>query len=182
MKPFPSLLRLFDHSDEDIVSDAMCSVDCIMYYGAIGSESNSVHPYYEELASAGGIEKIYDLFRKTQDEYTKDISATCLGIAFKAQEITNPEMKDEIIAHLASIINHEDEDIQKQAILALNYLDQNLSIKLQKQRKQQMQFNPYLISAQLSSPDPLAVLIANINTPANLAATRQDQTYASPLL
>ncbi|KAA6359210.1 MAG: hypothetical protein EZS28_045263 [Streblomastix strix] len=122
LKPFPSLLRLLDRTDENIVYYSMNAIDNIIYYGAIGTDSTSIHPYYEDLNQLGGIEKIFSLFRRTQDEFTKIVSATCLGIVFRAREMTDPEMKVEIISHLKSIINHENEDIKKLAQLALKCL------------------------------------------------------------
>ncbi|KAA6362891.1 MAG: hypothetical protein EZS28_041582 [Streblomastix strix] len=121
----PTLLRLLNHKDEDVISDSIVSVNNIIYYGAIGTNSTSLHPYYQEIAQIGGIEKIFEQFRRTKHEDTKNISATCLGIVFRAREMTDNEMKVEIISHLKSIINHQREDIRKVVKLALKCLAQN---------------------------------------------------------
>ncbi|KAA6358621.1 MAG: hypothetical protein EZS28_045852 [Streblomastix strix] len=123
-KSLPTLLRLFEHKDEDIAWRTINAIDNIIYYGAIGTEQTQSHPYYQELAQIGGTIKIFELFR-TQDEYSKMISSTCLGIVFRAREMINPEMKVEILNHLKSIINHEDEDYRKLSNLALKCLAQN---------------------------------------------------------
>ncbi|KAA6338959.1 MAG: hypothetical protein EZS28_052653, partial [Streblomastix strix] len=124
-KPFPSLLRLFDHTNESISTEACNSIVNILYAGAIGTDPKSIHPYYEDLQQSGGIEKIFQLFKRSQKERSKNVSAKCLGIVFRAREITDPEMKVKIISHLKSIFNHEDEETLSEEKLALICLSQN---------------------------------------------------------
>ncbi|KAA6384199.1 MAG: hypothetical protein EZS28_020273 [Streblomastix strix] len=129
-KPFPSLFRLFNHKDKIVVSHAIFAIDNILYAGAIGTDSISSHPYYDDLQQSGGIEKIFQLFKRSQKEYTKDVSAICLGIIFRAREMTVLEMKVKIISHLKSITNHSREEIRIEVELALNCLSQNSGLFL----------------------------------------------------
>ncbi|KAA6396113.1 MAG: hypothetical protein EZS28_008360 [Streblomastix strix] len=124
-KSLPTLLRLLNHKDENIVSSVINAIDNIIYYGVIGTDSTAVHPYYRDLAQIGGIIKIYELFRRTKHEYIKIVSSICIGIVFRAREMINLEMKFEIINHLKSIINHYNKDIKKLAKLGLKCLAQN---------------------------------------------------------
>ncbi|KAA6355520.1 MAG: hypothetical protein EZS28_048953, partial [Streblomastix strix] len=126
LKPFPSLVRLLDHKDKNVVYSSINAIDNIIYYGAIGTDSTSIHPYYDDLNQLGGIKKIFQLFRRTKHEDTKNVAATCLGIVFRAREMTDPKMKDKIIIHLKSIIYHPMDDIVKLVILALKCLALNL--------------------------------------------------------
>ncbi|KAA6368677.1 MAG: hypothetical protein EZS28_035796, partial [Streblomastix strix] len=124
-QPFPSLLRLLEHKDENIVNDAIESIDNIVYYTSLESELSSQHPFFANLASVGGIEKIFSLFKQTSNKYDKDKSAICLGIVFRAQEIKDHAMIKEVITHLKSIINDPDNDIKKLVKYALKCLVQN---------------------------------------------------------
>ncbi|KAA6379905.1 MAG: hypothetical protein EZS28_024569 [Streblomastix strix] len=124
-QPFPSLLRLLVHQNEDIVSNIIASIDNILYAGAIGTELTSLHPYFTNLASADGIEKIYTLFKRSTHKFNKKVSAICLGIAFRAQEIKDSHMRKDIIAHLKSIIHDPDEETRNEVRLALKCLSQN---------------------------------------------------------
>ncbi|KAA6400768.1 MAG: hypothetical protein EZS28_003708 [Streblomastix strix] len=124
-QPFPSLLLLLTHKDENIIVNILASIDNILYAGAIGSESTSQHPFFTDLASAGGIEKIYSVFKRTSNEYIKKISAICIGIVLKAQEIKDFTMRKEIISHIKSTINDPDEETRNEARLALRCLSQN---------------------------------------------------------
>ncbi|KAA6379386.1 MAG: hypothetical protein EZS28_025088 [Streblomastix strix] len=124
-QPFLSLLRLLDHKDENIVSDAIASIGSILHYSAVGTEMDSQHPFFEDLASAGGIEKLFSLFKSTTSIYSKNVSAICLGIVFRAQEIKDSIMRKEVITLLKSIINDVDQQIQKLVKCALKCLAQN---------------------------------------------------------
>ncbi|KAA6372446.1 MAG: hypothetical protein EZS28_032027, partial [Streblomastix strix] len=124
--PFFSLLRLFDHKDEDIISDIISSIDSILYAGAIGTELTSQHPYYTDLATAGGIEKVYSLFKQSTVEFHKIVSAICLGMVFRAQEIKDSDMKEEIITYLKCIVDSNDDiKTQNEIKLAIKCLAQN---------------------------------------------------------
>ncbi|KAA6362434.1 MAG: hypothetical protein EZS28_042039 [Streblomastix strix] len=112
-QPFPSLLRLLDHKVEDIINDVISSIDNIFYYAAIGTEITKQHPFYTNLALAGGIEKIYSLFQQSSDKFYKKISAICLGIVFRAQEINDSSMRKEVITYLKSMYEDSREDIRK---------------------------------------------------------------------
>ncbi|KAA6379928.1 MAG: hypothetical protein EZS28_024547 [Streblomastix strix] len=61
------------------------------------------------------IMKIFDLFKRNINKFSKDTSAICLGLLFKAREITNLEMKQSVIAHLKILINDTDEWTKKQS-------------------------------------------------------------------
>ncbi|KAA6382394.1 MAG: hypothetical protein EZS28_022080 [Streblomastix strix] len=123
--PFPSLLRLLDHKDEQVVCEILASIDNIIYAGAIGTELTSQHPYYTGLASAGGIEKIYSVFKKTTDQYNIVPSAICLGIVLRAQEIKDSTMRKEIIEQLKSTVDDPDEETRNESRLSLKCLSQN---------------------------------------------------------
>ncbi|KAA6381677.1 MAG: putative NEK protein kinase, partial [Streblomastix strix] len=90
--PFPSLLRLFDHKDLDIINESINAMVNIMFGGTIGLDETSVHPYYEDLVQAGGIEKIYSLFKRNVSRQSQNSAAICLGIAFKSRIITDENM------------------------------------------------------------------------------------------
>ncbi|KAA6368686.1 MAG: hypothetical protein EZS28_035788 [Streblomastix strix] len=124
-KCFPSLLRLFDHTDIFVNRLAIASIKNIFYGESIESDLSLVHPYFDSLDQEDGIKKIFSLFKRTQDEETKLRSATTLGIAFRAREMTDPEMKIEIISHLKANIDHEDEETRNDVKLAINCLSQN---------------------------------------------------------
>ncbi|KAA6395796.1 MAG: hypothetical protein EZS28_008676 [Streblomastix strix] len=124
-QPFPSLLRLLEHKDENIVSDAVGSIDNVVYYTSLESELTSQHPFFAHLASVGGIEKIFSLFKQTTDEFCKICSAICLGIVHRAQEIKDSSLRKEVIAHLKSIINDIRDDIKKLVKYAIRCLVQN---------------------------------------------------------
>ncbi|KAA6390809.1 MAG: hypothetical protein EZS28_013663 [Streblomastix strix] len=124
-KSFPSLLRLLDHQDDIVVGSAIVSINNILCAGAIETELVSNHPYQKELASAGGIEKIFSLFKQTTNQFTQKISSISLGIIFRAQEIKDSSMRMEIIPYLKTLIDCVQEDVRKLAKYALQCLEQN---------------------------------------------------------
>ncbi|KAA6371390.1 MAG: hypothetical protein EZS28_033083 [Streblomastix strix] len=96
-----------------------------MYGGTLGLDENQIHPYYKDLSQVGGIEKIYSLFKSNISRKSKDCSAKCLGIAFKAQKIDDENMRKEIIKYLKSIIENDAGEIDDEVELALRCLAQN---------------------------------------------------------
>ncbi|KAA6360156.1 MAG: hypothetical protein EZS28_044317, partial [Streblomastix strix] len=78
-----------------------------MYGGAIRLDETSVHPFYNNIQQNGGIWKIFMLFKRNVSERSKNSSAICIGIAFKAREITDNDMKLEIIQHLKTILKKD---------------------------------------------------------------------------
>ncbi|KAA6388237.1 MAG: hypothetical protein EZS28_016237 [Streblomastix strix] len=119
------LLRLLDHQNNDILNESINALVNIMYGGTIGLDETQIHPYYENLIQVGGIEKIYSLFKRNMSSQSKDSSAKCLGIAFKAQKIDDETMRKEIIIHLKSILEDDAGEIDEEVELALRCLAQN---------------------------------------------------------
>ncbi|KAA6366146.1 MAG: hypothetical protein EZS28_038328 [Streblomastix strix] len=69
-----------------------------------------------------GIKKIFDLFKKDVNKDSKDRAAICLGLLFKALEITILEMRQSLIAHLKNLINVTDEWTKNAAKRRLKFL------------------------------------------------------------
>ncbi|KAA6367060.1 MAG: hypothetical protein EZS28_037413, partial [Streblomastix strix] len=110
LRPFQSLLRILNHSDKQIVNFGILSIDNILYGGAVGSDPDSVHPYFDEFKQVGGITKISAMFKKETDKFNKNEASICLGIVYRARDIGNT--LKEVIDHLKSIANHSDKVIQ----------------------------------------------------------------------
>ncbi|KAA6381355.1 MAG: hypothetical protein EZS28_023117 [Streblomastix strix] len=121
-KSFDFLLRLLDHKNLNIINESLNAMVNIIYGGTLGLDESQVHPYYEDLTQAGGIEKIYSLFKRNLSRHSQNSAAICLGIAFKSRIITDENMKLEIITHLKSISYRSDDEVN----LALRCLAQNL--------------------------------------------------------
>ncbi|KAA6380785.1 MAG: hypothetical protein EZS28_023687 [Streblomastix strix] len=137
-KSLTYLLHLLDHQDQQIINSALAAIVNILYCGVISTNNTLPHPYYEELYQQGGIQKIFTLFQQTTHQFSKNCSATCLVLVFRSREMPYPEMKDYIISHLKSIVNHQDEETRNEAILALQCLQQNSYFNLQTYDKEQL--------------------------------------------
>ncbi|KAA6369392.1 MAG: hypothetical protein EZS28_035081 [Streblomastix strix] len=123
LRPFQSLLRILNHSDKQIVNFGILSIDNILYGGAVGSDPDSFHPYFDEFEQVGGITKISAMFKKETDKFNKNEAAICLGIVYRAREIGNT--LKEVIDHLKSITNHSDKVISRESRFALKCLASN---------------------------------------------------------
>ncbi|KAA6355606.1 MAG: hypothetical protein EZS28_048867 [Streblomastix strix] len=131
--PYQALIRLLDHSDEDIVSDAIGSIYNIQLCGFSTTLSTEQHPHYEEIAVNEGIEKIFNLFQRNVSKTSKDCASICLGHLFRCREITNELMRREIIFHLITLLTDVDIWIKNTSKNALNSLSRNKSIRQFKQ-------------------------------------------------
>ncbi|KAA6346666.1 MAG: hypothetical protein EZS28_052077, partial [Streblomastix strix] len=81
--PYPALIRLLQHPDEYIVSDAITSIFNIQLCGLGTPLSTEQHPHYEEIAANQGIEKIFNLFQRNVSKYSKVRAAIILGHLFR---------------------------------------------------------------------------------------------------
>ncbi|KAA6362922.1 MAG: hypothetical protein EZS28_041551, partial [Streblomastix strix] len=124
-KPYTGLIRLLEHPDDDISSDAIASIFSIQLSGSNTIKESDPHPHYETIQESGGIKKIFVLFQKNTDKYNRDRSALCIGYLFRAREITDPIMRQVIINHLKILLNDENAWLKGRAKEALKYLAQN---------------------------------------------------------
>ncbi|KAA6377956.1 MAG: putative CAMK family protein kinase, partial [Streblomastix strix] len=81
--PYPALIRLLSHSDEEIVNNSFGSIYNIQLCGFDTTLSTEQHPHYEEIAANQGIEKIFNLFQRNVSKYSKVRAAIILGHLFR---------------------------------------------------------------------------------------------------
>ncbi|KAA6329531.1 MAG: hypothetical protein EZS28_053599, partial [Streblomastix strix] len=125
--PFPGLIRLFDHSDHQVVHDAIASIHNIILGATKTTPETTIHPHFANIQSCGGIEKIFSLFQRFVSKYSKDTAALCLGQLFRAQEliIGSKPAKQEIISYLKKLSQDEDQWLVKTAYSRLRNLSKN---------------------------------------------------------
>ncbi|KAA6389999.1 MAG: hypothetical protein EZS28_014474 [Streblomastix strix] len=124
-KPFPGLQRLLDHTEYLIVSDAIATFINILYAGANSTPETGPNPHFETVKSCWGIEKIFDLFQKTTNQYQKNRATLCIGLIFRAREISDLTMRKEIINHLKTLITDTDTWVKSTAKYCLTGLSHN---------------------------------------------------------
>ncbi|KAA6394036.1 MAG: hypothetical protein EZS28_010437 [Streblomastix strix] len=125
MKPFQGILQLLDHANIDILDDAIDSLFNFLIEGANKSVISKVHPYFDMVQQFNGIEKIFNLFQRNANKNTRDTSAICLGFLFRSREITNVEIKVQIITFLKNHINDKDDWNKNQSRRSLKGLSYN---------------------------------------------------------
>ncbi|KAA6384108.1 MAG: hypothetical protein EZS28_020364 [Streblomastix strix] len=130
LNPFKGLLNLHNHQNSNIQSDGITSIFNIQKGGLNSTSDSEVHPYFDTIASIGGIEKIYEFMnRKNTNKECKDTAAITIGNFYKAKKIENVEMRTNVIKHLRSIVNDQDNWTKNESRRALRYLAQNLDNK-----------------------------------------------------
>ncbi|KAA6357618.1 MAG: hypothetical protein EZS28_046855 [Streblomastix strix] len=124
--PYPSLIRLLNHQDINIVDDAIISISNILIAGQNTTPSYSLHPHFDTISQCDGINQIFRIFKRNDiGKHSKRIAAECISFLFRAREISNSEMKKEIIAYLKQIITKKDKEEMNRAIRALKRLALN---------------------------------------------------------
>ncbi|KAA6373572.1 MAG: hypothetical protein EZS28_030901 [Streblomastix strix] len=123
--PYPSLIRLLNHQDIEVVNDAILSI-----YNILNSESDttskSAHPHFQTMIECNGINQIYQMFQRTEiKKHSKDKAAECIGYLFRNKEIPDQEMKTEIISHLKQQLNDSEYKKRKHARKVLIRLSLN---------------------------------------------------------
>ncbi|KAA6388829.1 MAG: hypothetical protein EZS28_015645 [Streblomastix strix] len=127
--PFPGLIRLLDHSNDQIVQSSIISIINILIFRGNGSDKNQPHPCFQAVEQCGGVDKIFELFKKNLNKGLKDRFAICIGKLFRAKEITNPEMK-QVIVYLKQLVNDPDTWTKNEAKYALQELAENEGFKI----------------------------------------------------
>ncbi|KAA6400030.1 MAG: hypothetical protein EZS28_004438 [Streblomastix strix] len=126
LNPFKGLLNLLNHSNSIIQMYGITSIFNIQTGGSETTSDTEIHPYFDTIASIGGIEKIYEFMnRKNTTKQSKDASAIIIGFFFKARKIENVEMRTNVIKHLKTIVNDQNGWTKTCSRNALKYLAQN---------------------------------------------------------
>ncbi|KAA6383053.1 MAG: hypothetical protein EZS28_021419 [Streblomastix strix] len=124
LHPYPVLLRLFNHPNVAVVHGSIIAINNILTSG-ITSQISQPHQHSELMLECDGINKIFALFQQTEIEETKNQAAICIGRLFKSREIENRQMRSEIIAHLKTMINNDNQFEKNESRFSLKYLAQN---------------------------------------------------------
>ncbi|KAA6338813.1 MAG: hypothetical protein EZS28_052668, partial [Streblomastix strix] len=123
--PYPALIRLLDHQSISVVSKTTNAIRNIIAGGSNSTPVNQPHPDFQAVASCGGIEKLYQLFKKNLSQGTKNGSALSIANLFKAKEITNIEMRKDIFAYLKTALSSSEPLIKNNSKWALRLLAEN---------------------------------------------------------
>ncbi|KAA6374460.1 MAG: hypothetical protein EZS28_030012 [Streblomastix strix] len=123
--PYPSLVRLLVHSNIEIVIRIIRSNLSILLAGTSTTLETLPHSHFKSLQACDGIKKAYSLFQQNRHKITKDRAAICIGQLFRAQEITNKQMRNDIIKHLKTLGNDSDKWTKNAAKVFLRELAQN---------------------------------------------------------
>ncbi|KAA6384443.1 MAG: hypothetical protein EZS28_020031 [Streblomastix strix] len=126
--PYPGLIRLLEHTNSKIVSDAIISIILLLQAGSSTTKESDTHPHFESFLACDGLKKIFALFQKNVSKYSRDRSALCIVYLFKAREITDPLMRNEIANHIKSLQNDADTWLKERAKTALKYIDQSTAL------------------------------------------------------
>ncbi|KAA6360461.1 MAG: hypothetical protein EZS28_044012, partial [Streblomastix strix] len=125
-KQIPSLLRLLNHNDVEVISDIMKIFFNFIFASNNGSQDTTANPYYDVLAVHNGVDKFYSIFKRTDiNKETKDTTAFCIGFLHRRQQIANQLIRVDIISYLKQLTNDPNKqicDMSNDAIfcLALN--------------------------------------------------------------
>ncbi|KAA6397357.1 MAG: putative protein serine/threonine kinase [Streblomastix strix] len=124
-KPYPSLFRLLDHTNFIVLRRAITSIYNILNAEFNTSPDSQPHPHFQTIVSYGGIDKLYSLFKKNEYEKITDFCALNIGQLFKAKEITNIEMRKDVIAYFKAAFTGCDETKKEDAKWILGVLAEN---------------------------------------------------------
>ncbi|KAA6374695.1 MAG: hypothetical protein EZS28_029779, partial [Streblomastix strix] len=107
-QPFPGLIRLLAHENNEVVDLALSAIMIILETGSKTSPQLQQHPYYEAINACRGHEKLFTLFKRTDiNEEIRENAATCICFIFRAREITNVTIRREIISYIKAKASDE---------------------------------------------------------------------------
>ncbi|KAA6387005.1 MAG: hypothetical protein EZS28_017468 [Streblomastix strix] len=124
---FPSLLRLLNHNDVEVISDTMKILFNIIYAAIKQCQDRSTHPYFDTFAAKNGSLKFYSIFKRNDiSKETKECSAFCIGFLHRNKEIANQLIRVDVISNLKTFTNDTNKQICDTSNDALFCLSLNL--------------------------------------------------------
>ncbi|KAA6382852.1 MAG: hypothetical protein EZS28_021623 [Streblomastix strix] len=135
-KPYPHLLYLLNHTDNDVILYAINSIFNILGFGAKQTSSSSQHPHFETMSTYGGVDKLYSVFKRSDvNKKVKDKAAICIGKLYSSKELQG-EMKTEIISYLKIQVNSSDSNTKVSSVSTLKGLAQNPENKIEIEKEE----------------------------------------------
>ncbi|KAA6363889.1 MAG: hypothetical protein EZS28_040584 [Streblomastix strix] len=128
---FSALMRLLDHPDVVVMHKTLMSIFNINLVGANTTLPNAPHPHFNKIAACQGIEKLYSLFKKSLSKYSKDTAALCLSMLFRAKEISNEQIKHDVITYFKTNIYNTNDQLKMNARTTLEMLSLNAVNRLE---------------------------------------------------
>ncbi|KAA6356127.1 MAG: hypothetical protein EZS28_048346, partial [Streblomastix strix] len=119
------LLDILEHSDITIIHRILIAINDILLAGTNCTPDQQPHPNFQVVNTVGGIQIMYNLFKKNLSEYSRDNSAFCIAQLYRAQSIPDPLMRSDVIGYLKSAINGVHEPMKIAATWALRFLASN---------------------------------------------------------
>ncbi|KAA6379673.1 MAG: hypothetical protein EZS28_024799, partial [Streblomastix strix] len=126
--PFPGIIRLLDHQDEEVRETALLLILEIQKIGIDKTNMNKPCPYFDAIQACGGIDKFFKLFSNLDiDKEMKSQILVIIGLLFIGREITNQQIRQELVANVKQMIYDSDDDEDKKgiAMVLLTMLSQN---------------------------------------------------------
>ncbi|KAA6338133.1 MAG: hypothetical protein EZS28_052726 [Streblomastix strix] len=124
-RPFPGLLRILEHTDSIVVENGINSIYNILLSGSNTIQITETHPHYESLQDSNGVEKIYQLFNRNIDKFSKVRAAYCISIVYQGRVIDDQQMRVEVISYLKTLISDTDVWTKDTSQFALKQIAQN---------------------------------------------------------
>ncbi|KAA6401905.1 MAG: hypothetical protein EZS28_002572, partial [Streblomastix strix] len=119
--PYPYLLHLLDHSENDIILMSIKTISNILFAGQDSSQLSSEHPHFQTIQQCKGIEKLFSIFKRINNNQIKDNTSINIGLIFRTKSLPDP-IQNEIISHLIKIIGDQDKQISTESIIVLSDL------------------------------------------------------------
>ncbi|KAA6403441.1 MAG: hypothetical protein EZS28_001033 [Streblomastix strix] len=121
----PALIRLLSHVDAEVVGNAITSIHNLITEGIEDTAEDEVNQHFDEIQRCDGIDKIYEIFTKNANKYTRDCCSVCIGYLYRAKEIKDSKMRSDIIQHLKLLTDDSDKQTRNGALFAINHLSWN---------------------------------------------------------
>ncbi|KAA6394745.1 MAG: hypothetical protein EZS28_009728 [Streblomastix strix] len=126
MKPFPGLIRLLSHTNTQVLSNAISSINNIVLSGTLTTMPNIPHPHYDSIAAVDGKNQLFNFFKRNNiSKLSKNQASMVIWRIFRQREMTNIEQLQYLVAYLKNSLYEDDDWIKQTSKEGLQNLAQN---------------------------------------------------------
>ncbi|KAA6397179.1 MAG: hypothetical protein EZS28_007297 [Streblomastix strix] len=107
-KAYPALIRIFIYGDAEVEINAIASIHILITQVIQETEDDDPYQLFDEIQQNNDVSKIYEVFIRNINKYTRDCCSMSIGYLYRSREIRDQKMRSDIIQYLKLLTDDSD--------------------------------------------------------------------------